>query len=327
MFLTETSLIIREFDFRWSWLVLSENRGLMLVLATAIISGFSIFINSFVVKGFNPFVFTTLKNAFVALFLIAAILLLTEWKNLAKLTKQQWVKLATVGLIGGSIPFLLFFYALKIASSATTAGFLQKTIFVWATIFAIVFLREKINKMFIAGAALLLLGNFLLFSNLSTFDLPEILVLIAAVMWGLEIVLAKHLLNDVSGRVVAFGRMFFGAGFMLLFLAATGQLQDIGALTTEHWMWIAITGILLFFYVFTFYTGLKYTTVSKATAVLLLGQPITGVLSMVFSGKALGLNETIGFMLIIAGVVLVIGITYFASLLKSKGVGLAAIRY
>jgi len=304
-----------------------ENKGLILVLATAIISGFSIFLNSFVVKGFNPFVFTTLKNAFVALFLISVILLLGEWKNLAKLTKGQWTKLAAVGLIGGSIPFLMFFYALKIVSSAATAGFLQKTIFIWATVFAVVFLREKINKMFLAGAALLLLGNFLLFSDLSTFGLPEILVLIAAIMWAAEIVLAKHLLNDVYGRVVAFGRMFFGAGFMLLFLAGTGQLQEIGALTTEHWLWIAITGVLLFLYVFTFYTGLKYVDVSKATAVLLLGQPITGILSMVFSGKAIGFNEAIGFTLIIAGVMLIIGISYFASLLKSKGVGLAAYRY
>ena len=303
---------------------MGENKGLILVLATAIISGFSIFLNSFVVKGFNPFVFTTLKNAFVAVFLISAILLLGEWKNLAKLTNQQWAKLAAVGLIGGSIPFLMFFYALKIASSATTAGFLQKTIFIWATIFAVVFLREKINKMFIAGAILLLLGNFLLFSNLSVFGLPEMLVLAAAVMWGAEIVLAKHLLSDLYGRIVAFGRMFFGAGFMLLFLAGTGQMQEIGALGTEHWMWVGITGILLFLYVFTFYTGLKYTTVSKATAVLLLGQPITGILSMVFSGKAIGFNEAIGFMLMVAGVVLIIGITYFATLLKSKGVGLAA---
>ena len=60
---------------------------------------------------------------------------------------------------------------------------------------------------------------------------------------------------------------------------------------------------------------------------LLLGQPITGFLSMVFIGKAIGFNEAIGFTLIVAGVMLIIGITYFASLLKSKGVGLAAYRY
>ena len=324
MFLTKRSLIIRGF---LRGIFLGENRGLMLVLATAIISGFSIFLNSFVVKDFNPFVFTTLKNASVAVFLISAILLLGEMKNLAKLTRMQWVKLAAVGLIGGSIPFLMFFYALKIASGATTAGFLQKTIFIWAAVFAVVFLREKISRAFLAGAGLLLLGNFLLFSDLSAFGFPEMLVLVAAIMWAAEIVLAKHLLSDLYGRVVSFGRMFFGAGFMLLFLAGTGQLQEIGTLGTEHWIWVAITGVLLFLYVFTFYSGLKYVDASKATAVLLLGQPITGILSMVFSGRAIGFNEAIGFTLIIAGVMLIIGITYFASLLKSKGVGLAAYRY
>ena len=37
----------------------SSEKGFLLVLCTAVISGFSIWINKYGVNGFNPFVFTT----------------------------------------------------------------------------------------------------------------------------------------------------------------------------------------------------------------------------------------------------------------------------
>lgn len=51
-----------------------KNKGYFLVLGTAFISGFSIFINKFGVSVINPYIFTFLKNAVVALILCAIIL-------------------------------------------------------------------------------------------------------------------------------------------------------------------------------------------------------------------------------------------------------------
>ncbi len=303
---------------------MSERRGFLLVLLTATVSGFAIFANNFAVKGANPFVFTFLKNAVVAVFLLSLIVLLKRLPQLKSLSRKQWLKLSAVGLLGGSIPFLLFFYALQL-TTAINAGFLHKTLFLWASLFAFIFLREKTDKRFIAAAFMLLGGNFLLFS-ISSFGFPEMLVLLATLFWAAESVLSKHVLKGLSGSIVAFGRMFFGSAFILAFLGFTNQIGPIFALSISQWHWVLLTSAFLFAYVFTFYSGLKLLPVHKATSMLLLAQPITAFLSLAFFGKAVSLQQAFGFLLILAGIFLLVGLGYLLNAAKSKGFLIAAER-
>ncbi|MBI2597877.1 MAG: EamA family transporter [Candidatus Diapherotrites archaeon] len=129
--------------------------------------------------------------------------------------------------------------------------------------------------------------------------------------------LAKHVLKELYAKTVAFGRMFFGSLFMLLFLAVTNQLGEIGKLNFEQLAWVIITSTLLFTYVFFYYTGLKYVRVSVAAALLALAQPITAILSIVFSNTTVSAMEAIGFALIIIGLVTIVGIGHFFSLGKA----------
>ena len=304
---------------------MSESRGLLLVLCTALVSGVSIFLNSFAVSGFNPFAFTFLKNVLVAVFLLSLVLLLKESHVLKSLSRRKWLSLAAIGLVGGSIPFLLFFYALKLSTPAT-AGFVHKTLFLWATVFAIVFLREKISKSFLAGALLLLAGNFIFFGPVS-FGFPELLVLGATVLWAAENVLSKHVLRNTQANIVSFGRMFFGSAFILAFLAFTNQLQFVVSLSFPQVQWLLLTSALLFLFVFTYYSGLKHIPVHKATSILLLAQPITAVLSFAFLGKQIVLNQAIGLALIVAGAILVVGASLVLSTVKRRAVSLAGIKF
>jgi drug/metabolite transporter (DMT)-like permease len=303
---------------------MSESRGLLLVLCTALVSGVSIFLNSFAVSGFNPFAFTFLKNALVAVFLLSLILLLKESHALKSLSKRKWLSLAAIGLVGGSIPFLLFFYALKLSTPAT-AGFVHKTLFLWATVFAIVFLREKISKGFLAGALLLLAGNFIFFGPVS-FGFPELLVLGATVLWAAENVISKHVLRNTQANIVMFGRMFFGSAFILTFLALTNQFQFVLSISFPQVQWLLLTSALLFLFVFTYYSGLKHIPVHKATSILLLAQPITAVLSFAFLGKQIAFNQAIGLVLIVVGAILVVGFSLVLSTVKRRAVSLVGIK-
>ncbi len=296
------------------------NKGIILVLFTAFVSGFSIFINAFAVKGMNPFLFTTAKNSLVA-FLLFSILFLVEKKEFGKVfSKNLLPKLLAIGFIGGSIPFLLFFYALSLLKSPAIAGFIHKTLFLWATLFAVIFIKEKVSVRFMFAAFLLLLGNYLFFLPQTELSLPVVLVLIATIFWAAENVLAKHVLKDVSGTCVAFARMFFGSIFMLIALSIFMPDAFIGILSFsfEQVAWIGITACFLFLYVFTYYNGLKYLPVHKATSMLLLAQPITAFLSASFLGKALTLEKALGALLIVCGVVLLIGFSYVLSWLGRK---------
>lgn len=261
------------------------NKGYLLVLGTAVISGFSIFVNQFGVKVVNSNIFAGLKNIVVAVILLCLLFWFKEWKLLAKLKIKEWLTLILVGLIGGSIPFLLFFKGLSLTSGATTS-FVHKTMFVYVIILAILFLKEKINKNLVVGASLLLLGNMLLLKifNGFQFGYGEFLVLIATLFWAVEQIISKKALEDISPKIVAWGRMFFGFLFIFIFWAATGQVKLLGGLDIGQLSWVWITAIFLLGYVLTWYSGLKYIKVSTAACILSLGAPITSLLEMAQKG-------------------------------------------
>jgi len=295
---------------------MGEKKGLLLAMLAAVVSGVSIFVNGFAVQESNPAVFALLKNAVVAALLVSAIMLFRKWGAVKILSGRQWLSLSAIGLIGGSAPFLLFFYALKM-TTAINAGFLHKTLFLWSALLAVILLREKISKSYAIGAALLLAGNFMFFS-ISSFGMPEAMVLAATLLWAAENTLSKHVLKGLSGSVVALGRMLFGALFIALFLAATGQLAAAAEITAVQLQWALVSAAFLFAYVSIWYSGLKEIPLHKATAVLLLAQPITVFLSFAFLGKQLAVSQAFGFLLAIAGVFLAAAYGYSAQAVRLK---------
>ena len=280
-----------------------------MIFSTAVISGFSIFINKYSVSVINPYIFTFLKNAAVALMLSGFVFLIKDWKSFAVLKRKQWLQLILIGLIGGSIPFLLFFKGLSLTSAAQGA-FIHKTMFVYAVILAAVFLKEKISKEFLIGALLLLLGSLVSLKALPTsFGKGDLLVLSATILWAVENLISKRALKELPAGTVAWGRMFFGSFFILTYLVLISQIGFIGNLGLEQIAWTLITSVLLFGYVFTWYSGLKYVSLSAATAILIIGSPITTFLSLI-SGVRIGFKEIVSTVLIIIGAVFAIGIKY-----------------
>jgi len=287
-------------------------KGYLFVLLTALISGLSIFLNKFAVNGINPYVFTFSKNVLVALFLFTFLLFFNEFKDIKKLTAKQWGKLAAIGFFGGSVPFLLFFKGLSMAPSAT-AAFLHKSMFIFVAIGAVLFLKERLNRGFLIAASLLFAGNLLLLGKGAIgFGIPELFILVAVLFWSTETMISKHALKDMSSGIVAFGRMFFGVLFILVFLVASGNIGSISSLTIPQLGWILFTSVLLFAYVSSWYAGLKLVSATSATCVLLLGSAVTTLLSF-FSAAPVTLTEIAGAALISTGVVVTLGYSYLAS--------------
>lgn len=279
-----------------------HKKGLLLVFLTALISGVSIFVNAFGVKGINPFLFTGAKNLIVGIFLLSIILLTTNLKELKELSKKQWGQLGLIGLIGGSIPFLLFFKGLQLATPAQ-GSFVHKTMVVWVAALSILLLKEKLDKKIVVGALLLLAGNFLLL-KLTNFEFTTgiALIFIATLFWASEIILSKKVLKELNGNVVAFGRMFFGSLFIMMFLGVTGQLSLAATITGSQTIWIFVTSAFLLGYVMTFYNGLKHVNASTAVAVLSLGSVVTTILNFVLLDKIVSLGQVVGVAGIIVGI-------------------------
>src|SRR5512132_2495244 len=100
----------------------TQATGIALAFVAALISGVAIFVNGRGVKHFgDATVYTTAKNAVAGLLLLAlAAGIRTPAGMRASLAPRRWLAYLVVAVVGGSVPFVLFFEGLA-RSEATQA--------------------------------------------------------------------------------------------------------------------------------------------------------------------------------------------------------------
>lgn len=268
----------------------TRRSGILLALVTAAISGFSVFVNARGVRVFaSATVYTTGKNVVAAVLLLAVVGL--GARTGARLTRpaggRQWLALAAIGVIGGSIPFVLFFEGLARATSPQ-AAFIHKTLLLWVALLALPLLRERLQWGHWVAIGLLVVGQVGLAGGLpSSFGTPGLLILAATLLWSVEVVVAKRLLGEVSSWTVAVARMGLGSVALLAWLAVRGQLGGLASMTGEQVGWVLATGVLLSCYVATWFAALARAQAVDVTAVLVLAAPVTAGLSAAVNGTPL----------------------------------------
>ena len=258
-----------------------RRQGILIALATAVISGFSVYLNSCGVKAVGEAtVYTTAKNAVAALILLAIVGLGrgAGVRVTAPRTRSGWLGLLAVGVVGGSVPFVLFFVGLA-QTKAPQAAFLQKTLVLWVAILAVVTLKERLRPVHWIAIALLLAGQWWLGGGVAfALDYGGLLILIATLLWSAEAVLARWLLASVSSWTLGVVRMGVGSVVLLGWLGVTGRLGMLATLTAAQWGWVLLTGVLLAAYVATWFAALARAQAVDVTAVLVLGAVITALI-------------------------------------------------
>jgi len=266
----------------------SRRAGLVLALATALISGFSVAINAGAVRQFgDPVLFTTLKNGVAAVLLIglAAATVPRLGETVRRLPPRAALGLVAIGVVGGGIPFVLFFTGLANAS-APAAAVIHKTLFVWVALLAVVLLRERLGLLQLAAIGVLAGSQLLIQPPTGVrWSGGETLIAAATGLWAIEVVVAKRVLREVPAPIAAAARMGIGLAVLLGVLAAGGGLAGLTTLTLAQWAWVAITGVMLAGYVGTWYAALRRAPATAVTAVLTLGAPITAAVQLVVNGQ------------------------------------------
>jgi len=262
--------------------------GIGLAAVTALVSGFSVFVNASAVRAFgDPVLFTTLKNGVAAVVLVGIALAVVDRApaRVRSLDPRSLAGLAVIGVIGGGIPFVLFFTGLANAS-APAAALIHKTLFVWVALLAAVLLRERLGGLQIGALALLVMAQLLILpADGLAWTAGEWMIAAATGMWAVEVVVAKRLLREVPSPIAAAARMAVGLVLLLGYLTVSGGLAGLGALGVEQWAWVLLTGGLLSAYVATWYAALRRAPASAVTAVLTLGAPITATLQLLANGQ------------------------------------------
>lgn len=280
-----------------------RTRGVLFAVATAAISGLAVYLNAFGVRAVpDAAVYTTAKNGVAALILVAVLLAIGGLAEARRLDRRQVGGLLAIAVVGGSVPFVLFFSGLALAT-APTAAFIHKTLFVWVALLAVPLLGERLGLVSI-GALGALLGAQLLVAPPTGmgWGIGETMIATATGFWAVEVVVAKRLLGGVSAPLLAAARMGLGVVLLAGYLLVSGRAAGLAAIGTDGWTWILVTGVLLAGYVATWYGALRHAPATVVTSVLVLAAPLTGVLSALSTGGVPKATVVLGYVLIVGAV-------------------------
>lgn len=259
----------------------TRTTGIALAFVSAVISGVSIYVNGLGVKHFpDATVYTTAKNAVAGVLLLALLVAIRPSRPLPVSRRRASLPLLAVAIVGGSVPFVLFFEGLARAQS-TQAAFIQKTLVIWVALLAVPFLRERFRWPHALAVALLLGGQAWLAGKAGhiAFGTGEAMILAATLLWAIEIVYVKRLMQSFDSQLLATSRMALGAVLLVAWVLITGKMSQLLNLTGVQWRWVLITGVLLTGYVGTWYAALARAQAVDVTAVLVFGAVITALLA------------------------------------------------
>ncbi len=285
----------------------NEFVGTILVLLTAIISGGAIVINKYFVVRIDPLLFTAIRALFIGLIFLFISIFVSRIER-KKFKKASWKSLLLIGVIGGGFAFWLFFSGLKL-TTAGRAAFLHKTLPIYAVILAFIFLKEKITRKQLIAIGIMIIGLILMqLTKIGTeIRIGDLLVLGATVLWAIENTISKKvMINKESNWVVTFSRMFFGSLLLFSIIFLTGKIDLLLSLTMEQIVYIAVSAMILFLYVLTWYWGLSYINLSKAATILLIAPVISLILGVLWLGEQVFMIQLIGSALILVGAYIMI---------------------
>lgn len=287
----------------------NKTKGIYFALLTACISGVSIFLNKFAVGAVTPpLYFTAIKNSAVAVLIISIVLASGKWKEIKKISKRETKYLLLIGLIGGSLPFYLYFTGLSLIPAVNSA-IIHKTLIVWVSLVAVPLLKEKIGKLQALGVFLIFAGNILIggFEGFE-FSKGELLVLLATILWAAETILAKKVLSNVSAEITALFRMGLGSAILMamMLIFVPNALQKTISLVPQQLFWISLTILTLTGYVLGWYKALKNAPAITVTSILALSTLITNSLSAIFLTHSWNITLALQTVMIISGILLIV---------------------
>lgn len=280
-------------------------KGVYLAIAAAIISGVSIFVNAFFISKTDPFIFTIVRNAAVAVLLTGILLAGGFAQKLRLLSKKDWGKLMLIGAVGGGIPFALFFTGLS-TIGAFNGNMIQKSLFLWVALLAVPLLKERISKVQLVGYVVLFIGMFVLGGTIRV--VPSVgmwLILASTILWAIENIIAKVTLQTVPPIVVSWGRMMFGLPFLFAAAAVMGRLPLLLSPAAYTPMPIVVSSILLTVYVTTWYSALALAPATLVSSILVFAPVVTALLGSVILKKVIIGQQLTSLFLLTAGTVLV----------------------
>jgi len=242
--------------------------------------------------------------------LFASILLSPiAFRNIKKVSKKNFIYLLEVAFIGNAIP--AYFFAMgQTQISSSLAGILNSVTPISTLIIGILLFKTKTGLLNTVGLVMGLVGTVgLIFSQGTSIDgdLPfSLLIVIAGIMYALNLNVIKHLLTDLSGLALT------SIAFVFTFPVALGYLFYIGFAPIQN-IEMAEQSLLYIFLLAFFSSAIavvgfnilvKYTSAIFASSVTYI-IPIFAIMWGVMDGETILWSQITWLVVIVLGISLV----------------------
>jgi len=282
--------------------------GEALLLLTAIVWGTGFVAQRKAMEGMQPFAFIALRFFLGCLVLLPALILRKGGKRTN--SAFDW-KGFLRGLVFPSVITGLFLFAGTsvqqlgiMTTSASKAGFLTSLYLVLVPVFGL-FLGKKANLWVWIGVAFALVGVWFLSVNLEmTIQRGDILVLIGALFWALQILALDYFTTKLDALELAFGQFLTAAvlGSVVSLIAESGPLvSDPSAWGPLLYSGVVAVGIGFTLQVF----GQSKVDPALSSLILSLEAVFALLGGMIFLGERLSGREWLGCAVMLAAVILV----------------------
>jgi drug/metabolite transporter (DMT)-like permease len=267
------------------------------------VSGAAVFVNSVGVKMFeDSTLYTALKNLFVGAALLLPLLLSARARAGLRVPGGKRLLLLLVALIGGSVPYALYFRGMQL-STPVTAALIDHLQFLLVALFAAAFLGERFGAGVWAALAVLLAGLSLgVTASAVRLDAGAVFLGAATVLFAADFVLMKYLLRSVAPLTVMAAKMGLGSLLLVAFVAVSGRLGAAASLTGLQWGFVLVTGLILLVFTATSVLGLRLASATAVTAIPAGAPLVTTALVVLSRRAAVPPQRWLGLALVLLGV-------------------------
>jgi drug/metabolite transporter (DMT)-like permease len=242
-----------------------------------------------------------------------------QWnaRNLKQLSKENWLSLIAVTILGGTLSPALTFSALSLTTvnNVVLVGRLEPPLILALSVWL---LRERVNLWVVAGAVVSFVGvvltvllqkpseNMVNMGGGFQIGQGELLAAIAAICLAVSTIISRKSLRQVPLGIFSIFRMAVGAiVFFVAAIALYGPIHFMDVFSPFLWQWMLVYGaIVIVAGQLCWYAGLKNTSAAEVSLASSFS-PIAGILAaFLILGEVPTPAQYIGGGVILVGIVL-----------------------
>ena len=276
--------------------------GIVLLLITAIIWGSSFVAQSIGMRSIDAFTFTGIRTTLGMLFLLPFTLIINKGFDFRKATLRKGLILGIVFSIAQNFQQFAFYY-----STSGKIAFITAFYMFFVPLFSVIFLKKKIAVLTWLSILMGLVGLFFLCinpSDLTSINLGDLLALICAVFYAVQIMLIDKFLDDgVSGVQLSFMQFFVAAiiSIVAMFIFEKPVLADIKTAAPS----LLYSGIMSCGIAYTLQiVGQKHASPVVASLLMCLESVFAVITAAIFLHEGMSLLEAAGCVIMFVAIIL-----------------------